>query len=1128
MPGLLAQLDLEIGNFDVGSMLGGVIGQLGALGDSVGGLTSGPGVVGEILGALQNPPQPEGLEGVSNFNLNVSGVIALIPSDTSGPLGPLLEPFTSLAGGVSVGVSITGLTAAFDAIRALVELTTGRVFGGPAPMPDGSDPGETIDLARIRGTLDEIEGQIESFGDVVDPSQLLALLQRFAPGAQDLHTRWPKLPVMADIFEALDLVGRWEAMTPAQLSEQLAHTLAGTAQFVALPRTRHVDPCLVQAREAAGASATLARARAELAPVLAGLAARLAAGDPVGDLGPLRARASELESLARALRLAESPLAEIEALPGKLEREFLRVVRVVHPAIDRAALEQQTREVIVRVPAANPAPLEDVVQAITALDLSALTDPLSSVRDAIQAAVDTAEQALDSVRTALEDLLRPVSDTIAGLVAAIGLDRLQAALGDLPDMITGFVDGEIKTRLTSLKGDIEGAVHTVSDAVDDFDPGAIKDQIEAMVRQVASVVQNDQVRSVFAGAQAVVGEIVAALEGFPANMRGAADQSVQLLDDIRDVASKIPSELIPDAAKPVLQSAVDTIADLDITASVGVPLTHVVELALEEGALPVLEEFEGLLAELRERLEAFKPSSLISDDIEQPFQDLFAQLREFTPSDLLDEIADALAQLREQIHVVDPEQLLRPLIDLHAQLRSALEAIDPETLLAPVEAAIQAAIQQLLDSTGFEGVFGGIRDFLEQLDGWVDLLEHAHQALEQLSQRLEQPLDVDAQIDGLIAAALARLNQVDMSALAEPLEQGRLAAASIDARQIAAELAPALRSAAAAADVLVADDARALVAAIRGLPSREILAFASPELALLGDRLLGVATTLELAVDPWHALAPRLIGMAGRLEGELRGYALLGTIEGRSVLAGLLDPPSDVAGLTSQVEAALRESLRLPVLTLATIIERIAPHAAGFTRDLGRLLGALHGKIDSITGDEGLLGAVKALDEGLDLLRNFDLSPIVDPLREEVYLPILGVVDAIDPEPLRAILQAVKDALESLLDLANLFDRSTLDELDHTYASAVDKLAEFSPRKLLVDTVDPVYAELLAEILPLFDLVTRLRAAVERAAQEVPPEILASLGRVETAFDALLHALPLQPSGGPRVSVSASASASTG
>ena len=43
MPGLLAQLDLEIGNFDVGSILGGVIGQLGALGDSVGGLTSGPG-----------------------------------------------------------------------------------------------------------------------------------------------------------------------------------------------------------------------------------------------------------------------------------------------------------------------------------------------------------------------------------------------------------------------------------------------------------------------------------------------------------------------------------------------------------------------------------------------------------------------------------------------------------------------------------------------------------------------------------------------------------------------------------------------------------------------------------------------------------------------------------------------------------------------------------------------------------------------------------------------------------------------------------------------------------------------------------------------------------------------------
>lgn len=1129
MPGLLAELDLKIGGFDVSAILGGVVGQLGDLGGATQGLTGGPGVVGQILEALKNPPQPDGLDGVGNFSASVTGVLALIPSDTSGPLGPLLEPFQGLRAAGSISVSVTGLKAAFDAVRALVELTTGRVFGGPQPMPDGSPPPDAIDLARIRGVIDDVEAQIEQLGDSVDPSRLVALLQRFGPAAQDLHTRWPKMPVMSDLFEALDLVGRWQQMSPAELTEHLARTLAGGARLIALPRARWVDPALQCARDAGRAADTFARAGADIGPILRDLPARFAAGRRVSgpELALLAARLDDLERLADALRPA-SPLADVEALPRQLEREFMRVLRVVHPAIDRAGLEQRVRQLAARVPAADASPLGDVVTAVEQLDLTAITAPLSAVKNAIQGAVDTARGALETVKNALTDLLRPFSDAIATVTGAIGLDRLQGALEQLPDLINGFVDGEIKSRLTSLKADVEQAVHTVSGAVDRFDPGAIKGQIEDMVRQVASVVQNPQVRDVFAAAQAVVGDIVAALEGFPAALRGAADESVRILDQVRDAASKIPADLIPDAAKPALQTAVDTIADLDITGTVGQPLADVVETALDQGVRPILTEFEGLLGGLRQRLESFKPSSLISDDLDKPFQDLFAQLRGFTPSDLLKDIEAALAELREKIHVVDPEELLRPLLDLYADLLKAIEAIDPDKLLAPVEAEIQRTIQHILESSGVAGVFDGVRDFLEQLDAWVDLLGHARSAFTRLADRLARPVSVDAQLDQLTGDALARVAQVEFAALGEALAAGQLAARALDHRLIAAELAPALRAAASAADALIAADAQALVAAVRGLPEPALLRFHDPAFAPLGQRLFDLADVLSAAADPWHALAPRLTGMAGRLEGELRGYALLGTIDGRHVLADFLEPPGDLAALGQNIGDALRESLRLPVLALAALLERIAPHAGAFAGDLGRLLGAIHGKLDAITGDGGLLGSVKALDEGLDLLRHFDLSPIKDPLRTQVYQPIQGVVAAINPEPLRAVLQAVKDALGGLLDLASLIDRSTLDELDSTYAEAVNKLAEFSPRKLIADTVDPVYEELLAEVLPLFDLVTRLREAVDKAADEVPPAIVAQLRRVEEAFDALLRALPLQPTGGPAVSASASVSVGGG
>ncbi|MFV8754473.1 hypothetical protein ACNOYE_28325 [Nannocystaceae bacterium ST9] len=1128
MPGLLAQLDLEIGNFDVGSMLDGVIGQLGDLGGAVGGLTEGPGVVGEILAKLGDPPKPDGLDGIANFTASVGGAISLVPSDTSGPLAPLLAPFQQIAG-LKVGVSITGMTAAFDAVRELVRLTTGRSFGGPQPLPDGSTPPDAINLARIRGVLDEVDGQLDAMLDNVDPSRLLALIQRFGSGAQDMHSTWPKLPITADMFEAFALVERWQDMSPATLTDHLAHTLAGSARFIALPRTRVVDPALEQAREAARVGERSAKAKLELLPLLAELPARLAAGERLypSELASLRSLVDELETTSRALRLAGSPLASIESLPTRVEREFMRVLRVVDPAIDRAAIEAQARSALARLPAAAEAPLGDLVTAIETLDLSVITGPISAIRQAIETAVDTAKAALDQVRQALMDLLQPVADGIAALVEAIGLDKLQAALGQVPDMIRGFVEGEIMTRLASLKADVESAVHTVSSAVDAFKPQELLDQLEARVAVVAEIFEKPEVRSVFAGAQTVVQSVVDVLEQFPANLRSAADQSVQTLDSVRAVAEKIPSDLIPDAAKPPLQQAVDAIADLDITGTVGVPIASAVDTALEQGVLPLLTEFEDLLGEVRDRLEKFKPSSLISDDIEKPFQDLLAKLREFKPSDLLDDIADALAGLREQVHVVEPDELLAPLIELHAQLRGALAKLDPVVVLKPVEDAIQSAIQSLLEASGFEAVFAGVREFLEELDGWVDLLHYGQQTLERAAERMARPVDVEAQLSALVDGALARVDQIEFAALAPALSEGQRAAQAMDARRIAAELAPALRAASNTADLLVGADVRDLTAALRALPSPAELGFVDAELGRIADRLLGVATTLDAAVDPWHALSPRLARMAGELETSLRGYALLGVIEGRNVLSGFLEPPTNVAGLRVQIGDALRESVRLPVVMMAGLVGAITPHLAGLAGDLGRVLGALHGKFDAITGEQGLLGTVKALDEGLDLLRDFDLGPIRDPLNTQIYQPILGVVDAIDPEPLRAILQAVKDALESLLDLANLISPATLAELDGTYAKAVDALAMFSPRTVLIEVLDPVYERVLADILPLFDLVTRLRVAVEKSADELPPEIVAQLSRVETAFDALLHSLPLQPSGGVKVSVSVSASANT-
>ncbi|EDM81185.1 hypothetical protein PPSIR1_30255 [Plesiocystis pacifica SIR-1] len=1131
MSGLLSALDTTLDNLDLGGVVTDLLGDISGLGDTVNGLDSGS--ASGIVDALGSPPTPEGLDGVTEISASLTGAVALIPGDTSGPLGPLLTPFASLSAGVDVSISITGVRAAFDAIRELVRLAGSRVASGASPMPEDDERG-SLDLAAVRSTLGQAEGALDELVAFVDPSRLLELLAQLGPAGADLQTRWPALPVVGDMLQAFAAVGSWQTLAPAELQARLVTGVGNTATLLTLPRARVVDPALNAARTAARAGEIIGAASTAVTPTLRALGDRLAGGGRLSleELDSLDAQLDSLEALCDALDDDATGLTTVEDLPNELEREFMRVLRLIEPALDKAALERRVSGVVDAIPAAPAELLGDLVTELEALDLSMITDPLSAVREAIETAVAAAEGALETVRDGLDDLLRPVSEGIEAAVGAIHLDQLQDALGELPGMIEGFVDDEIRTRLTSLKADIESVVDTVAGAVDDFDPGRLKARLEGLVREAASVLQNDQVREVFGTVQVVLEDILSALEGFPEDLRGASEESVALLDQIREVASAIDPGLIPGPVKPPLRQAVDAITDLDITGTVGEPLAEIVETALKEGALPVLEEFEALVDDLAARLEAFRPSSLISDDIEQPFLDLIETLRGFAPSQLLDAIADALADLRAQIHVVEPEELLGPLIELHAQLRGAVEQLDPEVLLAPVEEAIQAAIRSLMESSGFEDAFEGVQGFLQEVDDWVDVLEDCQGVLVHIADRLDRPADVEAEVDQLIAGVVASVGAVDIAALAEPLDRGKEAAEALDHRRIGAQLAPALLDAASRApDALTSSVCRELIATIRALPHAAIAAMdthAARTARRRTEALVRVADRLEAAVDPWHGLGPRLERAGRSLEADLRNYALLMEIEGRSVLADFLAPPADIAGLQDQLRDALAESVRLPVLFLQRLFAKLGPYAGGFARGLGDLLGALHGKVDAITGDEGLLGSVNALDQGLDLLRNFDLSPVVDPLRSNLYEPVLGVVDAVNPEPLRAVLQAVKDALEDLLDLANLFDRSTVETLDQTYAAALDKLTELSPRRVLVDAVDPVYEELLAEFLPVLDLPGRIREAVERSSEELPPEIVASLSRVEVAFDALLRALPLQPSGGsgPSVSVSASASAS--
>ncbi|MGH2821179.1 MAG: hypothetical protein ACRDJ5_11055, partial [Actinomycetota bacterium] len=278
----------------------------------------------------------------------------------------------------------------------------------------------------------------------------------------------------------------------------------------------------------------------------------------------------------------------------------------------------------------------------------------------------------------------------------------------------------------------------------------------------------------------------------------------------------------------------------------------------------------------------------------------------------------------------------------------------------------------------------------------------------------------------------------------------------------------------------------------------------------------------------WTALAADIDARAPRLEADLQTYARLSVVDGESVFAECILPPATREELKASVATAVREGLEVPVTVLFGLFARVAPIVSSVASGLGDLLGAIHEKLDLLTGAGGVGGVVDSVEAAADLLRNLDLSPLTDPL-DALFARLETAVAALNPAPLEAALEAAAEAVTDLLDLSTIIDPSAVAQLDAAYGEAVSKLQSLRPSAVVGEALDPLYEDLLADVLPLLDLPALLRELLVTAQGSLGAEVTAQLARVEVAFDDMLRALPFGPAaGGVSVTVEVEASASVG
>ena len=1106
MAGLLAEID----GIDIGANVGPALAQqgaaLGGIADQVRALIEGNAPLDALLGAIGRMPLPPGLDVLAALGPAIGNAASGGNFDAAALVGPMVAPLQQLAqGGFSVSVSID-IGAALAVVREIVRLVTGTAPGGPQGMPDGPQllPFRHDDLPPmddLRAGLAEARAMIDALGPRLDFAKLLELLRRASGGFLGPARRWPPIPLLDEAMEAFAETEAWRAMDGAALSARLDGTLRLVAQVIALPRSRVADPAIAACTLIAAAPAMLDAIGARVLPVLASLRTRANAGnaDPsAAELALVVEAASAVSALAAAAEsLPEQPASDLtSALLGSL--------RALSPAVSPDGPASRIDRFIASIPNATPDPLAPLRTGVEQFDVSTLAAPFQAVRQATETAVDEMRAAQDAVRTALESALRPIADAMDQALAAADLPRLQSAIAAVPAAIRSFVDNDVGPALAQVRQAAETAVGTVQQAATQFDPRAVLAPVQAALEQLAAILSRPEVVQTIGAVRDALTAAAQVLAAF--NLEPAANESIAIMGRIEEKLKKIDPKLIPDDAKPQLRQAVAFVTEIDFTATVGKPIVDGVAAALEAGPVAVLGAIEGEMDALKEKLDAFDPSQIVSADLDQPFQDLATTLAGFHPGQLFERAQAALDQAAQGIGMLDPAAAIAPLANAHAEATQTIASIRPSLLLKPVEQAAEAAVATLFREAHIDDALQGVSQLGDALTNLIAMAREAGDLLGRAAALLQNPGDPGDAAAALVREAGAKLDAVAMDRLAGGFASCAAAVQAIAADRLASDLAAAFRAAAGGL-VPARTAAAALVAAAQGLDLPGL-----DELRAAGRRL---------DAFPAAARAQRLGVQAGELQQAMVDYRRLMEIEGSVVLADLATPPANAAALRAAVEASLRQCLQAPLETLARAVAKLTPYIGGAAQGVAGIVDALVQKLDQVLGDSGLAGAAQGVEEAAGLLRDLDLTPVTGPL-DAIHARITTALAALDPAPILAALVAARDALADAAQLARLLPPADIAALEASWQAIVAAIRALSPTTLVTEVLMPPYRTALGAVGPVLELPGQLRALAESASRDLPDDVVAQLGRCEEAFDRMLRAIPLQDTGAPSVSASAS------
>jgi hypothetical protein len=669
-------------------------------------------------------------------------------------------------------------------------------------------------------------------------------------------------------------------------------------------------------------------------------------------------------------------------------------------------------------------------------------------------------------------------------------------------------------------GAVQQVLDTIAQGVGKFDPNQLKAAIHDGIQKVAGVLADPRIAEVRKDLDA----LAQALEAVSfAPFTGVVIQDMNAIGDTLKGLGELPSPL-DDAlhtALSVLPSDLKPITD---------PILSEFQQIVNAGPVQVLNTVADLPKQVVDKVKSFDPTSAIGGDLSSTFNQLISDMQGFKPSSLLDPVKQELDTFKDRLKEnVNPSNALQGLQAPFQELSKALDNFHPDQLVGALNDKLKDVLSGLKTTIPGDEIFGQVDAVIQKVKSAIDTAASSTNAIDKLRGLVHGLADPQTQLDAWLAPILAKLDALgDVSALQSTLNSISTSVDALTLASVAAKVAAALNPLTAQLATLdpqtrwtaVIQGVRALpLAKVNALPSSTQKSQLTAALARLDFSQPAVSAPFLTLATLSQSVAQASTGLAAALPDWDSDYTAAD-----AVLGGFHGLTATTDQFKQWIRGAVTDEFINPLagfLSLASPAFAVLDAVAG---ELETMMTDVKSKVTELLDGVAAITSIRtSLQAVLDRVTNFNLDFLQSSLKD-LFDKLRAKLDAINPANIAKALDAVFQAVLDSITVDLFLPPADVAKIDADYAKLIDTLKSLDPSTVIANVIQDEFDK---DVLPLLDKIDmsdplhRIAARFTALASELQTE----LGKVEDAFEAMIHSIPSGSGGGASVGASVGAAA---